>query len=98
MLEHGKYIETYRELEEAGRPTPIQNRPAVEAGGDWFIVAFQRLSKSRGNGMNGPLPIAISEISRYWRDVGHIGSLEEFIAVIQALDEAYLQKVADLRN
>lgn len=56
--------------------------------------AFASLSRARGHGMAGPLPLAYSEILAYATAHGFgddPGSLEEFVQLIQAQDLAYLK-------
>jgi len=43
----------------------------------------------------GPNPISITDMVSYWRDIGNIGRLDEFIAVIQSLDSVYLANHAE---
>jgi hypothetical protein len=43
--------------------------------------------------MGDPLRIPISEIAAYWRDfhMSDLVSLEDFVAIIQAMDQAILE-------
>ena len=76
-----------------GERTPLDDAPSADADTAWFVQAFSRLNRSRGGGM-GPGPVALSEMCAYWREVGAIGPLDEFIDVIQALDGMWLERQA----
>lgn len=56
---------------------------------NWYIHKFYILSNSRQFGMSAN-PIALSEIIFYGSAIGTIGTLEEFIEVMQELDRIYL--------
>jgi hypothetical protein len=65
-----------------------------------YIEAFRVLSGARGAGFGGPLPIPLSEIESYcrlfgWSDPEETGELVE---VVQAMDAAYLEVSARLRE
>ena len=59
----------------------------------WFIQAFYQLGASRPLGYGALGAIPISEMVVYWRHVGRIGAIDEFIDVIQALDAEFLSTV-----
>lgn len=52
--------------------------------------AFGTLGRSRSVGF-GAGPIMLSEICVYYDRIGRIGGIEEFVTVIQALDQVYLE-------
>jgi len=53
------------------------------------MLAFNRLSFSRTRGMDLN-PIALSEMAFYWQQIDAIGLLDDFIVIIQALDNLFL--------
>ena len=55
----------------------------------WFLNAFATLSSGRPIGM-APGPIPLADVVTYWRAVGRVGTLREFIGVIRALDAEFL--------
>lgn len=76
--------------------TPLQDRPDVDTETVWFMSAFGTLSASRSVGMSlGSIPL--SEIVIYWREVGRIGPIKEFVRVMRAMDSEWL-RVQSERN
>lgn len=69
-----------------------------------YYVAFQRLSGRRGyvSGMGGSFPMAIqyTEMSAYAKDMGYTdpADFEEFVALLAAMDAAYLKSDAEHRS
>ena len=77
-----------------GRKTPLDNEPRADEDTRWFLSAYSTLSRSRTYGM-GSNPISLVDTVAYWENVGNIGPLDEFIAVMQGLDAVYLADQAE---
>jgi len=81
-------------MAQAGRPTPLDDQPDFDWETHDYISAFNRLSFSRTRGMDMN-PIALSEMAFYWNTIERIGSLDDFIIIIQQLDALYLTNRSD---
>jgi hypothetical protein len=74
------------------QPKAIEEKPAVTEFAAGYINAFNSLSRSRGIGMNGPLPITISEVWALLSIVGvGNGNGEKFLRIVQTLDGMWLE-------
>lgn len=71
-------------------PSAIKDRPELEEYQSWYVEDFYRLTGSRQSGM-GVGAVPVSEILIYGEKLG-VGDLEEFLEVMQALDNAYLDE------
>lgn len=80
-------------LREQGVDVPDDCTPAdVWPVAQPYMDAFHTLSRSRGHGMNGPLPFAYSEIVAYARDhdlADTESDLDEFVTIMQEMDTMY---------
>lgn len=85
-------------LAEQGLDVPADLRPAdVWPVAASYRDAFSVLSAARRQGMNGWEALAYSEIAAYAHANGYADSiteLEEFVALIQAQDTAFLEESA----
>ena len=70
--------------------------PAVDAGMQWYLSAFQMLSSSRQVGM-APGPIPLSEIAVYWQ-ISAIDPLMDTTEIIRAMDAAWLNHAREARD
>lgn len=63
-------------------------------GTQWYLNTFWRLARSRNTGFGiGYIPL--SEVINYGEKVGHIeDSLEDFIDIIQMMDDLYVSKAS----
>ena len=80
-----------------GAPPPaLAARPEILPGLGPYLEAFSVLCGARATGLGGPLPIPLSEIESYCRLTGwrEPESVAELVAVIQAMDAAYLEVTA----
>lgn len=78
-------------LESVGEAVaPDEEPPEADFVTAWFLQAFTVLSQARPSGF-GPSALVLSEIVAYWRHVGHIGPLAEFVRLMQALDRVFLE-------
>ena len=68
--------------------------PPADAITKWYLKAYSLLSAGRQSGM-GISPLALSDIVLYWRHVGRIEPMPEFLAVIRAMDAEYLKMAAE---
>lgn len=76
-----------------GKSSLFDKEPEIDQTVAWFLKAFHRLSASRPLGFGAVGAIPVSEMVAYWDNAGWIGPLEEFIAIIQALDAEYIKGV-----
>lgn len=84
----------FERLKLRGKETPLDTRPKYNDAANWYIEKFFILSNSRQIGMQ-PNPIQVSEMIILAQTFGTIGSLEEFIYIIQELDYIYLQTMSN---
>lgn len=77
-------------------PKGLASRPEMHDLGGQLMQAFNVLSSSRQYGMNGPLPITISDIAAYCQlfAITVTDERADFLATMQRLDGAYLASVA----
>lgn len=74
-------------------PKALTSRPELEVWEATYIQDFYRLSSSRQQGMNvGAIPV--SEILAYC-EFFDIPEAEDFLYIIQSMDNAYMEKVAE---
>ncbi len=77
-------------LKKSGKKVPaLDKEPKYNLFVDWYLSAFDRLSKGR-NWANGER-IGIRDIISYANDVGSIDTKEEFIDIIQVADSLFLE-------
>ena len=80
-----------------GTPPPaLAAKPEVLPGLGSYLEVFDVLCGARAAGFGGPLPIPLSEIESYcrltgWRDAE---TAAELVAIVQAMDAAYLEVAA----
>ena len=97
QLEYGDKIKFFQELQAQGRATPLDEGVPITETAIWFIDVFHILTRERAIGMsNGPIPP--SAMYEYADRFGLIGTLEEFIGVMCALDDIYLKHMSDERK
>jgi hypothetical protein len=71
----------------------LDDRPSLDLPQSYYFGVFVELSRSRGSGMNGPLPIPLSEIKAYCELYG-IDCIEDrgrIAKFVGTLDEQYLE-------
>ena len=79
------------EEEDPNFVSPLKDRPELEEWENEYVMAFYRLTSSRQTGMSiGAIPL--SEILVYW-EYFELDDLEEFVFIIQAVDNAYLEQM-----
>ena len=84
-------------MERAGKRTPLDNKPTEDAETSDYLSAFARLSAARQIGMAAN-PIPLSEIALYYQHIDPLGSLDDFILIIQSLDSLFLTKQNQKNN
>lgn len=67
----------------------LENQPDVWEHNAWYLDAFRRLSAARPAGM-GLTPIPADEI-RLYMEVEEVADRRQFVAIIRALDSAWLE-------
>ena len=90
-LEHDKHINFYEQLEAKGKTTPLSAQPPIDQNCAWYLEVFSTLSNSRTQGFEGYNPITLSEIMVYYQLFGAIDSVDDYLAIIQKVDNAYLR-------
>lgn len=66
-----------------------------------WAIAFQTLSRGRGIGVNGALPLTYREIAEYAKDHGFadtLTDLDEFVMIMQSMDDALLEHLKPKTN
>ncbi len=71
------------------RPKALEDKPDLTEFAAGYLKAFSTLSNSRAVGMNGPMPISISDIWALLQVVG-VCHGARFMRVIQTLDGMWL--------
>jgi len=86
------------EVQESTGVTPqsLRSRPEMLTGSGRYLEAFWTLSRGRGQGLSGPLPIAVSEVLAYLTMIEEYSVSERLriLRLIQSLDGAYLDYAA----
>ena len=72
-------------LQDRGEETPLDHVPEEDYTYSWFVSAYYTLSNSRNE--SGGIPL--SELKIYADNFGLIGSFEEFVSIIYALNHAH---------
>lgn len=97
-LKWGSEEKTLLEIQRSTGVTPraLQERPRLEPGASPSWDAFWLLSGGRGSGMQGPLPVALSEILSYLHLIGEDRSSErlKLLRIIRNMDAAFLSHIA----
>ena len=86
-IEKPEDLHAFEAAQERGARTPLDDMPEQDGECRWYLNAFNQLARPIGLAA-GPIPL--QEIVTYWREVSRIGPLDEFLAVIKALDRAFL--------
>jgi hypothetical protein len=86
--------EFFERLQDGGVRTPLDDEPELDSEQRWYFQAYGVLSRSRAGGF-GPGPVRLSEIIEYWHFIARIGSLGDFVEIMQALDSEYLDHQAE---
>jgi predicted mannosyl-3-phosphoglycerate phosphatase (HAD superfamily) len=83
----------FPERNQGKKAEAIENKPKYDIGTQWYLDVFRRLSRSRSIGFSiGCIPLM--EITNYALSIGYIEeSLEDFIDIIQSMDDLYLTEV-----
>ncbi len=71
--------------------------PSIDIFAEWYVEKFYVLSNARTAGFAAN-PISLSDIVAYANNIVLIGSITEFISVIQELDNIYLLKMKSNEN
>lgn len=71
--------------------------PKLKRFDDIYLNAYNTLANARGSGMAGPQPISLAEISAYFSVLGIDDRAErvKYVALIQRLDQVYLQHAGE---
>lgn len=71
--------------------------PKLKRFDEIYLNAYNVLANSRGSGMAGPQPISLTEISAYFSVLGIDDQAErvKYVALIQRLDQVYLQHAGE---
>lgn len=72
--------------------------PVIDERTDMWLYAFDLLSSSRPAGFNGPGPIPISEMRALLGMIPLPCANDEFVRVVQSMDNAYLDHVYKRRG
>lgn len=98
MLKWGSEEKTLLEIQRSTGETPraLLDRPRMEPGTNPYWDAFWLMSSGRGSGMNGHLPIAMSEILSYLHLIGEDRSSEKLklLRIIRNMDTVFLSHFA----
>ena len=72
-------------LKENGEDTPLDHIPETDFSYGWFMASYVLLSNSKME--NGLIPL--SELREYANSFGLIGSFEEFVSIIYAMNDVF---------
>lgn len=87
-LQYARHVRFYEQLAAKGQPTPLSEMPVVsDIGVEWYLSMFRMLEASRNQ--NGY--INIESILAVANNFELIGTKREFVSIIQALDDVYVE-------
>lgn len=85
--------ETKAEMfERFGQGDKVKERPELPEGAEHVVVWFFYISRRRGSGMGGGLPLTFHDITA-WKELLQESPTQEEVAMILAMDDAYMQAI-----
>lgn len=87
-LQYAKHVRFFEKLAASGKPTPLSEIPDVsDIGVEWYHSMYRMLEASRNQ--NGY--ITIESILAVANNFDLIGTKQQFVSIIQALDDVYVE-------
>lgn len=89
----------FEALMKIGRDVPddYRDKPRIYSGDEAFLQAFNRLSRSRPQAMDGLAPIPWDKMDEYARKIGYPRP-DEFCAIIEIMDNSLLEWHRDKKS
>ena len=93
-MEYSEHLNFYIDLQKRGEKSPLDQIPPINATSSWYLDVFRIFNSARQE-LN---QIPLQDIFSYIEHFEIIGSKEEFIEIIQAMDGVFLEHYNQKRN